>query len=404
MRRAFLFALGLIACGGSTSTPKPAVRGSTGQVEAPLRPEPDLPTPTVVAVPEAPDVEPLALPGQTVPQVPAVLEPPPRDVVLLFATTAEVRLGEITVETGSVPTPEALTPIVEGLEQTEGMVVVVVDAAVSAVTVRRLVGLLPPERERSLLARGADGAEGLLPLSAEASAEAAEVTIAPDGFRVAERKGAPQLHLQPPEGGDPFDYGALRNKAKAFRTKHPDVESVRVAAASEVSAEVLLRALSQIRGPKCTPEPERCWLPVLAFGEGIGTTVASARPATELPEEAPKDGPPATVSLGRAEVPDTLDAAEVRKILERRIGYARMCYRAALADDAGLKGKVLLRLTIDANGEVEEVGVPSASLESSAVQDCLVRGVKGLRFTPPTRAPATVDVPLTFTLTTAAAK
>jgi len=106
--------------------------------------------------------------------------------------------------------------------------------------------------------------------------------------------------------------------------------------------------------------------------------------------------------MGKATVPASLDAAEARKVLRRRVGYARMCYSAALADEPGLKGTMVVRLTVDANGEVEEVGVPSATLKNLAVEDCLERGMKGLRFSPPTKAPAMVDVPLTFTLGAAA--
>ena len=417
MRLTLVFGLALVACGGAsgagdTPAPTPAVVDSTGateDVEPPIASDlglaPDLPR----AAPEAltePQAAPLAMPGLTVPQVPAVLPPPPRDAVVVLATTTEARFGETTVSlaAGSLPTAQALTPIGEALAKTEGTVVVAVDAAVSAGVVRRVLELLPPERSRAVLARGADGTEGVLPLSTEMAHDAPVVSVAADGFHLAEKVGSPQLHLKP-EAGDPFDYTGLRNKAKAFRTKHPEIDRVRVEAASEVSADVLLRALAQIRGPKCTPEPERCWLPGLVFGD---TSRAAApvgeRPAIVLPHAGAKHGSPGSVTIGKATVPDALDADEVRKVLGSRAGYARMCYSAALADAPGLKGKMVLRLTVDANGEVDEVGVPSATLKSLAVEDCLERGVKGLRFSPPTKAPAMVDVPLTFSLETAAAK
>lgn len=363
--------------------------------EAPVETKLDVPEP-------APS---LALNDQRVPQVPAVLPPVPTGAVVIHITTSEVRLAavSVTVDAGSLPSPKALAPIANAVAETEGIVLVVPDAAVSAGSIRRVLGQIPVGRERALVARAADTSEGLLPLSSTAVPGAPEVTIAADGFHLAEKVGADQLHLTPPEGGDPFDYVALRNKAKAFRTLHPDIEGVRVGTEPEVSAEVLLRALSQIRGPQCTPDPARCWLPRVAFGENIATAPPGEAPPSRK-VEFPKAGPGGTnksrgtVSVGKAKVPDTLDRAEVQKALDRRSGYARMCYFAALADDPTLEGTITLRLTVDAKGEVEEVGAPKATMKSLAVEDCLERGAKGLRFTAPSEAPAMVDVTLTFEL------
>lgn len=75
-----------------------------------------------------------------------------------------------------------------------------------------------------------------------------------------------------------------------------------------------------------------------------------------------------------------------------------MCYSAALADAPGLQGKVVLRLTLDAKGDVEEVGVPESTVKNYAFQDCLERGGQGLHFPAPAKALAKIDVPLTFSL------
>ena len=103
-------------------------------------------------------------------------------------------------------------------------------------------------------------------------------------------------------------------------------------------------------------------------------------------------------------MPDSLDATKIDEALGRREGFAGMCYSAALADTPDLEGTMVVRLTIDAVGKVEEVGVPSTTLKSFALEDCLERGMKGLRFSPPTKAPAMVDVPLTFSLRPEASK
>lgn len=374
---------------GDVATPE--VKQDVGSPAPPAEPKLDVPPPAPA----------LARDGQTVPQVPAVLPAVPPDAVVIHITTSEVRLGDVSVKVGagSLPNAKALAPIADAVGESKELVLVVPDAAVSSGVVRRVLGQVPAERERALVARAADGTEGLLPLSSTASPGSPEVTIAADGFHLAEKADADQLHLKPPEGGDPFDYVALRNKAKAFRTLHPDIDSVRIGSEPDVSAEVLLRALSQIRGPQCTPEPARCWLPTLAFGENIRTAPPGQEPPTrkiDFAKAGGNDKSPGTVAVGKAKVPDTLDKAEVQKALDRRAGYARMCYFAALADEPTLEGTITLRLTVDGKGEVEEVGAPKATMKSIAVEDCLERGAKGLRFTPPSDAPAMVDVTLTF--------
>ena len=398
----------LAGCGAEEPAPAaqaPVAKGSTST--APVAVEP---TPDVGAAPDAVDEPKLDVPppapalakdGQTVPQVPAVLPKVPAAAVVIHVTTSEVRLGDVSVKVGagSLPNAKALAPIADAVGKSEDVVLVVPDAAVSSGVVRRVLGQVPADRERALVARAADGTEGLLPLSSTASPGSPEVTIAADGFHLAEKADADQLHIKPPEGGDPFDYVALRNKAKAFRTLHPDIDSVRVGSEPDVSAEVLLRALSQIRGPQCTPEPARCWLPTLAFGENIRTAPPGQEPPSrkiEFSKAGGNDKSRGKVSVGKAKVPDTLDRAEVQKALDRRAGYARMCYFAALAEDPTLEGTITLRLTVDAKGEVEEVGAPKATMKSIAVEDCLERGAKGLRFTAPSKAPAMVDVTLTF--------
>lgn len=402
--------LALAGCGANEPAPvakaPPAKQPMSVEGAAPSAKEDAGASPEPVAVPKLdlpPPAPSVALEGQTVPQVPAVLAVVPPTATSLHITTTEVRLGEVSVKVGagSLPNAKALAPVAEALGKTSGMVLVVPDAAVSAGAVRRVIGQIPAARERALVARAADGSEGLLPLSSTASPGSPEVTIAADGFHLAEKSGGDQLHLAPPDGGDPFDYVALRNKAKGFRTLHPDIDSVRVGSEPEVSAEVLLRALSQIRGPQCTNDAARCWLPTLAFGENIRTAPPGEDPPSrkiEFPKAGGPDKSPGTVEIGKAKVPDTLDKDEVQKALSRRTNYARMCYFAALADDPTLQGKITLRLTVDGKGEVEEVGAPEATLESIAVEDCLERGAKGLRFSPPSKAPAMVDVTLTFKL------
>ena len=385
---------------GSSSDPAPATVERAPAASAESAPKLDLGAKPEVArdrmpAPERARPAPVAALEGTVPQVPAGLRPLPEPAVQLVVTPTQLRLGEQTWTraTGAAIDIDALK---DAAGKTTGTVVVAAESEVSALTVQQIVDTFPAGRGVALAARGADGAAGVLDLASAASGGAPIVRVADDGFHLALEDESKTLHLQS-EAGEPFDYVALRNKAKVFRTQNPSIDSVRVKVEAGVSAEVLLRALSQLRGPKCTEEPARCWLPSLAFGDRVrvGSAKTSSPRKVEFPP--PDDGSsPGTVTLGKAKVGKGLDKAEVRATLKRRIGYARMCYFAALIDEPQLSGKVVLRLTVDAEGKIEEVGTPTSTLEALAVEECLERGIEGLRFSAPSAAPVTVDVPLTF--------
>jgi len=106
----------------------------------------------------------------------------------------------------------------------------------------------------------------------------------------------------------------------------------------------------------------------------------------------------AAVEIGKVKVGKGIDASKVDAVLKRRAGFVRMCYFAALADSPELAGSMDLRLTLGADGKVIEVGVPESSLDDDSVEACLTRGLDGLRFAAPQKAPVAIDVSLTFKL------
>ena len=232
-----------------------------------------------------------------------------------------------------------------------------------------------------------------VPLVASVAEDAPELHIQGDGFHIAERRGAPPVHLASLDPDAPYDVATLGNKARLFRTGHVEQSEARVRVGRGVTAETLVRALEALRGVECDANPSRCWLPRIAVdaaprGPGKVRLRSSATPSA--------DASPGTVSLGKARVAAGLDRKKVTEVLRRRLGYARMCYFASLADDPGLEGSVSLSVAVADDGTVRDVSIPSATLKDRGVHKCLTEGVEGLRFAAPTSTPATVDVTLSF--------
>lgn len=411
---AWVFSLGLLGCGTPATPPASAsaqqAPASTGiSAETPTAKPVDEPEPQQSPPPPSPEPEPLPAtadpvggPGQSVPTVAGVLPPVPDPKVAVVVTLAKIQVGDVTVALEAGALPSAKSPpkaIVDAILASEHPVAWVVDAGVPAATLRTLIGALPEARARVLVMQTQKGLQGAVTLASTVPADAPLVRIAPDGFHIAKDSEDEEHKLRPDPAGDAFNYAALRGKAKSSRTQNPAVAGVRVSVEEGVTLEVLARAIAELRGPMCAAEPARCWLPDVAFGDGVKTS--SGSPSTrkvELSKPAGTSGAPGTVKIGKAKVGEGVDASKVDAMLKRRLGFVRMCYFAGLAESPKLAGTVDLRLTLGKSGKVIEVGIPESSLDDDAVEACLTRGLSGLRFDPPKTAPVAVDVSLTFKL------
>lgn len=334
------------------------------------------------------------------------LPPVPDPSLAVVVTLEKIQVGDVMValEAGALPAPKSSPQaIVDAVLASEDPVAWVVDAGVPAATLRTLIGILPAERSRVLVMQTSKGQQGAVGLASTVPAGAPHLRIAADGFHLAKQSGGKEYDLGPDQAGDTFNYVELRNKAKSFRTKFPDVSGIPVDVDADVTVEVLARAISVLRGPRCAVEPQRCWLPDVAFGDGIKAPSGSPskplpKPKVELSKPAGASAAPGTVEIAKLKVGKGVDASKVGAVLKRRAGFARMCYFAALADSPKLAGTMVLRLTLGANGKVIEVGVPESSLDDDAVEVCLTRGLEGLRFAAPEKAPVAIDLSFTFKL------
>lgn len=140
--------------------------------------------------------------------------------------------------------------------------------------------------------------------------------------------------------------------------------------------------------------------PFYREGQGrLGDPDAPA-PAPLEPLMAPvgKQSKAPRVSLGLSTIsgrlhPDAVDES-IRAGLERFAG----CYRAGLARNPNLTGRVAVRLSVDMNGAVAESCNGGADLPDASVVQCVVREAKRLKFPPPESRSVTLVSPLTFSV------
>jgi metallo-beta-lactamase class B len=93
-----------------------------------------------------------------------------------------------------------------------------------------------------------------------------------------------------------------------------------------------------------------------------------------------------------------LEPHVVRRVVNRRMKDVRFCYEHALAADPMLTGRIVVKFTIGAHGEVVASEVQSSTMARPAFEACVTAVVRRLGFPyaqPP--GPVTVTYPFTFT-------
>lgn len=88
------------------------------------------------------------------------------------------------------------------------------------------------------------------------------------------------------------------------------------------------------------------------------------------------------------------EAALVTHRLQTRTTSLQECYRSRLRARPGLRGRVVLRLLIGANGSVGAVDVVDNTTGDGTMGRCLATQIQLLRFSPPANGPATFTYPI----------
>lgn len=87
------------------------------------------------------------------------------------------------------------------------------------------------------------------------------------------------------------------------------------------------------------------------------------------------------VPLGaEANVAQGLDRDQIAAVINRNLGQVRFCYEQGLQSDAALNGRVSVDFVIGGNGLVKAANIGGTSLNSKAVEECLVLRLKTWKF------------------------
>ena len=81
-------------------------------------------------------------------------------------------------------------------------------------------------------------------------------------------------------------------------------------------------------------------------------------------------------------MPDELDRAAIKRIVEARRGAFRACYQRVLDRKPGLGGKVVTRFVIGSDGRVQRATISENGLHDDDVGDCVTRNLMSLQFPP----------------------
>ena len=112
------------------------------------------------------------------------------------------------------------------------------------------------------------------------------------------------------------------------------------------------------------------------------------REASSLP-------PTGTVQIGKIRVKGGLSEQAVRDVVGKRLADMGAHYGAGLANQPGLKGKMVIEFVVQADGTVHDVKVTSNQLTED-LEKRLVTLFGQFAFPPPTGGEATVTVTLNF--------
>jgi len=154
-----------------------------------------------------------------------------------------------------------------------------------------------------------------------------------------------------------------------------------------------------------TPEPT-------ATPTAPGTEPSATKPASEedgwagentakggdAKPAAASDAPPAPAADPKA--PETRSMDVIRKLVMDNRKAARKCYDDARKDLKDLKGDVVIHFVIDPEGNVKsaEPNLERSTLKSTAVSECVVGVIKGIKFPKSSRALETsTNYPFNFT-------
>lgn len=145
----------------------------------------------------------------------------------------------------------------------------------------------------------------------------------------------------------------------------------------------------------------------LAAPEAIA--IAPAHPSPDPPPAVPiipsnDEGDADTVAIADAgagdargaSFPAIAPASDADRVIAGLRSKFRLCYKAGLADDPKMQGRVLLSVRVSPVGAVDSVGTATVTGLSYKVVSCLEGVLRSAQFSPPGGTGATLQVPAIF--------
>ena len=90
-----------------------------------------------------------------------------------------------------------------------------------------------------------------------------------------------------------------------------------------------------------------------------------------------------------------LDAQSVEKIIRKNSAILRYCYERELQKKPDLRGKIVVKFSIEQDGKVRSAKVESSTLQDATVEACIVDRFKKMKF-PASDEEAVVRYPIMF--------
>ena len=172
---------------------------------------------------------------------------------------------------------------------------------------------------------------------------------------------------------------------------------------------------SELRGPTSTPSVAvmlGVGLLLCAFGCGPSQPAQAPSPASEsapAPAEAPTSPTPPAVApaesaaaapaAGEPRPRDARGKEEIQAVLAANRDKVRACYEAALKNNPGIHGDVVVAFVINPDGSVKsaEVNWSESEIHVPELDSCAVDVVRGLKFPPSSRGlESKVNYPFNF--------
>ena len=119
--------------------------------------------------------------------------------------------------------------------------------------------------------------------------------------------------------------------------------------------------------------------------------------ANEVSTDAVQNDDKTHIDLASVTVTDGLSRDVVKRLFKRHMHTINQCYPERPGQESSPQGKVVVRLTIDAKGNVTRIRIDEGNKAYKKFEGCLVQKLKTLHFPTPDRGKQPV-ITITFTI------